>query len=292
MKIPCEDIAKLHKKNLKKRVRQLKKKKYTPKLVTFLVGDSAEQVSYVAQKHKMARALGINFEFKHIKEIPSFAQFANTLKETSNDAKVTGIIIQQPLPPRLYTETLYNFISQAKEIEGHHPKTEYFPPIGLAVLTTLKYVLQGQKISDKLLINPQEDTSFFKQALKHKRVVVVGRGPTGGQPIGKTLSFFKIGFINVNSQTPEPEQYYKEADVLITAVGERIIEAEMVKPGAILINVGLRREKGRLKGDYDETAIKKVAGWYTTTPKGIGPIDVLYLYENLVEAAERQTKRR
>lgn len=291
MKIPCEDIAELLKKNLKKRVRKLKKRKITLKLVTFLVGVSSEQVSYVAQKQKMAKALGISFEFKHIRHIPSFAEFAHKLKDTSNDPDVTGIIIQQPLPRGLYTETVYNFISPLKEIEGHHPKTEYFPPIGLAVLTALKYVLHGQKISEKLLINPREDASLFKQALKHKRVVVVGRGPTGGQPIGKTLSYFKIGFININSETPEPEQYYREADVLITAVGKKVIKPEMLKEGTILINVGLRRESKKLKGDYDETEIKKVAGWYTATPKGTGPIDVLYLYENLIEAAKRQSRR-
>lgn len=291
MKIPCEDITEILKKNLKKRVKQLKKKKYTPKLVTFLVGDSSDQISYVSQKQKMAKALGISFQFKQIKQIPSFADFANMLKNSSNDKEVTGIIIQQPLPSRLYTETVYNFIPPVKEIEGHHPKTEYFPPIGLAVLTVLKYALQGQKISKKLLIDPKSDISLFKQILKHKKVVVVGRGPTGGQPIGKTLSFFKIGFININSKTPEPEQYYKEADVLITAVGKKIIKPEMLKEGVILINVGLRRENVKLKGDYDEKEIKKVTSWYTATPKGIGPIDVLYLYENLIEAAENRNRR-
>ncbi len=288
MKVPCEEIAGLLKKNLIKRVKQLKKKKYTPKLVTFLVGDSSEQVSYVSQKQKMAKSLGIAFEFKHIKETPSFGSFARLLKETSNNPEVTGMIIQQPLPSRLYTETLYNFIDPVKEIEGHHPKTAYFPPIGLAVLVVLKYIFHGQKVNDRLLIDPQSDFLLFKQGLKHKRVVLVGRGPTGGQPIGKVLNHFRIGFINVNSKTPEPQQYYKEADVIITAAGKKVLGADMVKEGAILINVGLRKERGKLKGDYEEKEIKKASSWYTSTPKGVGPIDVLYLYENLIEAAEIQ----
>ena len=124
--------------------------------------------------------------------------------------------------------------------------------------------------------------------MKHKKVVLIGRGKTGGYPIGEALTKFKINYININSQTPNPQQYLSDADVIVTAVGKKIITPQVLKEGVVLINVGLRREKGKLKGDYDENEIKKIAGFYTTTPKGLGPIDVLYLYKNLLEAAELQ----
>ena len=79
-----------------------------------------------------------------------------------------------------------------------------------------------------------------------------------------------------------------EADIIISAVGKKVVDSSMLKPGVTLVNVGLRRESGKLKGDYDERDIKKIAGCYTTTPKGIGHIDVLYLYKNLLDAAEKK----
>src|SRR3990167_2885210 len=263
MKVPCIEIARLLKKNLKKKASQLKKKKIRTKLITILVGESPEQLSFVKIKQKVAKEIGVGFEFIHLKKTPTFFEFINLLKEKSGERETTGVIVQQPLP-------------------------SHFPPLGLAVLTVLKYIFQKNKLSKNLVIENNSDAAFFKQAFKHKKIVLVGRGATGGQPIGKTLSEFKINYININSQTHNPEQYYKEADVIITAVGRKVLSNEMLKHGVVLVNVGLRREGKKLKGDYDEKEVKKVASYYTETPKGTGPIDVLYLYKNLLDAADMQ----
>ena len=288
MKIPCEEIAAILKKDIASEVKLLKKKKIHPQLTTVLVGDSKDQISFVASKKKIGESLGIEFNFIHYKEAPAFMRFIKTIKTLSEDPKNTAVIIQQPLPSKLYTETLYDFVSLDKEIEAHKNKSTFLPPIGQAVLTALKYALVHKKISKNLIINEKKDANLFKQAMKHKKVVLLGRGKTGGHPIGETLSKFKINYINVNSETPNADQYLKESDVIISAVGKKIIAPENLKLGVILINVGLRREKGKLKGDYEENEIKNIASFYTTTPKGLGPIDVLYLYKNLVEAAHRQ----
>lgn len=288
MKIPCVQITRELKRALSRRVIKLKKKKITPKLVTFLVGESNEQLSYVSIKKKMARSLGVKFELVHLKEIPPFETFANLLREKAYDPQTTGVIIQQPLPSRLITETLYNFIPRDKEIEGHHPKSPFLPPLGLAVLTVLKHTYQPKVSLKHLFIEERQDSSFFKNALKHKKIVVVGRGLTGGQAIGKTLSYFRINYLNTNSQTDNPQQYFEEADVIITATGKKVITSDMLKSGVILVNVGLRKEGRKLKGDYDEVDVKSVASYYTETPNGVGPIDVVYLYKNLIDATEMQ----
>lgn len=288
MKIPCEEIAAILKKDISSEVKLLKKKKIFPQLATVLVGDSKEQVSFVTSKKKIGESLGIEFNFIHYKEAPAFMRFIKTIKTLSEDPKNTAVIIQQPLPSKLYTETLYDFVSLNKEIESHKNKSTFLSPVGQAVLTALKYALVHKKISKNLIINEKKDASLFKQAMKHKKVVLLGRGKTGGHPIGETLSKFKINYINVNSETPNADQYLKESDVIISAVGKKIIAPENLKKGVILINVGLRREKGKLKGDYEENEIKNIASFYTATPKGLGPIDVLYLYKNLVEAAHRK----
>lgn len=287
MEIPGTKIAAKIEQVLKKEVKKLKK---PLTLAAFLVGNSADQLSFVRIKAQTAHRLGIKFESIHLKDTPSFEEFMHKIKEKSLDPHITGIIIQQPLPSQLSTSSIYDYMPDSKEIEGHKRKTTLLPPIGLAVLTLLKYIYGSGKIDDSLHIIIKKDKDFFKRLLKNKRIVLVGRGITGGQPIGKTLSFVRLNYIGINSETPEPETYLKEADIIISAVGKKIIKPEVVKPGAILINVGLRRENGRLKGDYDEKEIKSIAGYYSPTPGGIGPIDVLYLFHNLIESAKLQHK--
>ena len=287
MEIPGKKIATAIEKVLKKEIKKLRKKSPL-KLTTFLVGSAADQLSYVKIKSKTARKLGIGFELIHLKSTPSFEHFMHKIKEKSQDPKTTAIIIQQPLPAQLSTESIYEYIPSLKEIEGHKRKSLFLPPIGLAVLTVLKYIYSKSRSGKDLIIDIQNEKSLFKKLFRNKRLVLLGRGITGGKPIGKTLTEARINFINVNSQTPDPPSYDREDDVIITAVGKKIITADMLKRGVSLINIGLRRENKKLYGDYDEKEIKNEAGFYTTTPGGIGPIDVLYLFKNLIEAAKLQ----
>jgi len=288
MVIDGKKIASLLTKEIKKTLKKLKKNK--PKLVVFLIGESQEQLSFVKIKNKFAKKLGIKFEFIHYKKPPLFEEFVRHLKQKATDKETTGLVIQQPLPAALATETIYQYIPAKKEIEGHNPKSPFLPPIGLAVLTALKSALLGGIINEKIIISPKKDVNFFQKKLKNKKIVLVGQGITGGLPIGKTLNYFKINFIAITSKTENKESYYKQADILITAVGKKVIFPNDLKKGVILLNVGLRKENGKLKGDYEEKEIKNIASFYTKTPGGIGPVDVLYLYKNLVDAALIQKK--
>src|SRR3989338_7682700 len=250
MEINGHNIALLIEKYLRKEVKKLGKKRKI-KLSTFLVGNSAEQLSYVKIKAKTAKRLGIIFELIHLKSVPSFEKFMHLIKEKSQEPRTTGIIIQQPLPAQLSTASIYEYIPAAKEIEAHKNKSAFYPPLGLAVLTLLKSIFLKARKAEDALINLEKEKSYFKKLFRSKRVVLIGRGITGGQPIGKTLTEARINFINVNSQTTEPHTYYKEADVIVTAVGKKILTPDVLKPEVILINVGLRRENNKLKGDYD-----------------------------------------
>lgn len=290
MKIPGKDIALVLQKELKAQVSKLKQKGKVPHLVTILVGHSPEQESFVAIKRKFAQAIGAKFTFLHLKNTPSFQEFVNTLKTYAADPKVTGIIIQQPPPPELATDSLYNYLPTEKEIEGHKEKTPFYPPLGLAVLTGLKYVYGKQALTKDLLVNIKKDGEFFRRMLKNKRIVLIGRGLTGGIPIGKTLSELKINYLNTNSSTYNAHEYYQEADVIIAAAGRKVVDPSMIKPGVVLLTVGLRKENGKLKGDYDVDEIADVASYYSPTPGGLGPLDVVYLYKNLLDAAMMQKK--
>ena len=281
-------IAEVLEKSLKKEFKVLIKKKKSIKLVVFLIGTSPEQLSFVSIKKKLAKRLGVAFEFIHLKTSPPFEAFVRMIKEKSHDPKTTGIIIQQPLPSQLSTDSVYDFITLEKEIEGHRKKTTFFAPLGLAVMTVLKFIYIHPKVDAELLINVYKDLNAIKKVTKHKKVVIIGRGITGGKPIGKTLTDAKINFVGINSQTPNPEEYTKEADIIITAVGKKALNPLMIKQGVMLINVGMRKEKTKLFGDYDEKEIKQIAQYYTPTPGGVGPLDVLYLFKNLLDAARMQ----
>ncbi len=266
----------------------IKKKAKKLRLVTFLVGNSPDQTGFLRTKSQTARKLGVGFRFIHFKETPSFESFAHAIKEAAADPKNTGIIIRQPLPSQLSTDSIYDYIPVNKEIEGHKRKTPFLPPIGLAILTVFKYIYGKKKLTPDLFVDINKDRKFFKRVFRNKKVVLIGRGITGGKPIGKTLTEAKINYIGLNSKTPDPASYCRDADIIITAVGQKILTRESLKPGAVLINVGLRRENGYFKGDYDDKEIKTVASFYTPTPGGIGPIDVIYLYKNLFDAAKLQ----
>jgi methylenetetrahydrofolate dehydrogenase (NADP+)/methenyltetrahydrofolate cyclohydrolase len=291
MKIPGKLIASELQKELKKEVMKLKKKGKKIKLVDILVGNAPDQVSFVKIKQKVAKKLGIGFEFLHLKETPSFEDFAHILKQYSADPSVTGIIVQQPLPFQLQTDSLYNYIPLSKEIEGHREKSEFSYPLGLAVLTALKYVFKSSMKAQSLLVDLSKDAEFFRKHLRNKKIVIIGRGVTGGKPIGQVFNKMRIDYICIASQTFEPEQYIKNADIIVTAVGKKVINPEDLKEGVILLNVGLRREKDNLKGDYEENEVKKIAGVYSPTPGGIGPIDVTYLYKNLIDAVKLHHKK-
>ncbi len=287
MQIPGKEIAESIESLLKKEVNSLKKRGKSIKLTTILVGQAADQLSFVNIKRKVAERLGIEFDFRQFKRTPMFEKFANQLKSLSSDPTITGIIIQQPLPSQLSTDSIYKYIPENKEIEGHKNKSSYHPPLGMAILTILKYIYGGRRVNSKLIVNHKEDIKFFRTALKQKKIVLIGRGVTGGRPIGITLSDFKVNFININSRTPSPEQYYKEADIIISAVGKKVLTPEMLKPEVVLITAGLRHENGKLRGDYDTEEIKSISSYYTNTPGGVGPLDVLYLYKNIIDAAAR-----
>lgn len=290
MIIPVKQLGEKLETELKKEVAKLSKKQKL-KVVVFLVGNTPEQLSFVRIKQQTAKRLGILFELIQYETAPSFEPFMRKIKEMSQHPEVTGIIVQQPLPPQLVTESLFDFIALNKEIEGHRRKTEFYSPLGLAVLTILKYVYIHPKMDADLFIDKNKDFEALRRVLKHKQVIIVGKGVTGGKPLVKTFSEVKINFMGINSQTPNPHEYYREADIIIPAVGKKILTPEMIKPGAVLINVGVHTENGKLKGDYDEKEVDGIAGSYTATPGGVGPLDVLYLFKNLVDAAKMQRRK-
>ena len=288
MKVDGKKLAQSILTYLKKDVTSIKRqgKIKPPKLVIFSVRPAQATESFMKYKAEAANKVGARFELILYRKTPRFEDFANRVKEVAENPETTGVVIQHPLPASLTTVTLLDYIPMEKEIEGFKKKSIFDEPIGLAVLTVFKHIFDPKehKIASDILIDLKKDLVIFKRSFKRKRVVLLGRGKTGGEPIGKILAKAKINYINLNSQSSSAGSFIQQADVIISAVGQTVVVPDMVKEGAILVSVGMHRENGLWKGDYDESSIKNKVLAYTPTPGGIGPLNVAYLMNNLILA--------
>ncbi|MDP4011476.1 MAG: bifunctional 5,10-methylenetetrahydrofolate dehydrogenase/5,10-methenyltetrahydrofolate cyclohydrolase [Candidatus Roizmanbacteria bacterium] len=285
MVIPCEEIVSCLDEQLYAQIVELKKHNITPNLVTILLGQEPEQLSFVSIKQKKAEKIGTDFEFQNLSSAPSFDDFLTVLATKVNNPSTTGIIIQHPLPENYDIQKMYSIIPASKEIEGHLSSSTFQFPLSLAVLSCIKYIFSEVKTPEDAIVDFQQDTPFFQSILKKKNIVIVGKGPTGGKPIAKVFHDLGVEYTVVDSHTQNPHEIFQSADIIITATGQKIIFPDQIKQGVVLLNVGLRKENGVLKGDFDEDEIKEKASWYNITPHGIGPLDVSYLYKNLLESA-------
>lgn len=290
MKIDCQKLTKKIIKFLKSEVKKLKKK---PKIALFYVGNSSLVLDKIKKERKLIKEIGGESEFYHFKKTPLFEKFFNKIKEVVTDSSVTGFVIYQPLPAVLQTQTLYDYLPQKKEIEGFQTKKLFLPPKAMAILFVLKYIFSpSAKTSVKNLLISGRDKIFFKSRFKKKKVLLITKNEESIKLIRETLSEFKINHFIIHQKTPEPEFFFQEADVIITAVGEKgVIIPSLLKRGVILINLGIHQEKGKIKGDFEEKEIKNIAGFYTVTPGGIDILESGCLLINAVESAKLQQKK-
>jgi methylenetetrahydrofolate dehydrogenase (NADP+)/methenyltetrahydrofolate cyclohydrolase len=265
MLIPCKDIALELEKRLKIEVSQLKANSIIPKLVTILIGTAPDQLSFVKIKSLVAQKIGVEFELVHIEKVPAYRDFLKIVSKKASDVETSGIIIQQPMPENFLTDEVYDLIPKIKEIESFRHDSTFHFPLSLAVLTGFKYCI-----------------------LKDKQIIIAGKGITGGKPIAKTLKEIGVAYKVADSKTENADKLYQDSDIIITATGKNILNRLNIKKGVMLLNVGLRKENDKLKGDYDEENVSELASFYTKTPGGLGPLDVLYLFKNVIEAAKSQ----
>jgi len=283
-KINGKLLAKAILDRLKKRVKKLKKKKLIPCLAIFSAGNNSASASYIRQKGKAARAIGAGLKHFKFKKETSYQEFAEKLNETVRDPKFSGVIVQKPLPVTLNHASLDSIILLEKDVDGTNPKTPFISPVARAVLRTLDLIRIGGKGKRILTLKafPSEDLTNW---LSQHHILLIGRGKTGGKPIAKTLTQRKIKFLITHRGTVDLTRFAKKSDIIISCVGKEIVKKEMLKQGAILIGVGIRKdEKGKFRGDFNEKEIEDVVSFYTPTPGGTGPLTVASLMENLVTA--------
>lgn len=276
MKIDGKTIASEILSNLTNKVTKLKKKGITPTMAIILVGNNEASNIYVKQKTLKAKGIGANVKVFQTKLNAANKDIEKTIRKLDKNSNIHGIIIQRPAPKNIDAEKLNELISPIKEVDGFGSRSIYPVPVAEAVWKMLKNSFSSNK-----------STVNFSAWLKSKKIVVIGKGITAGHPIANHFTKNKIPFTTIDSKTKNKEQLLKSADIIVTAVGKHILNPSQVKKGVILIGVGIFSDKnGRLKGDYDGEDMESVAGFYSPTPGGVGPVNVACLMENLVKAAQ------
>jgi methylenetetrahydrofolate dehydrogenase (NADP+) / methenyltetrahydrofolate cyclohydrolase len=278
MKIDGRKIAQNILDNLGKQVEELKKKNIIPHLAIILVGDNSASITYVNQKKIKAEQIGAKTTIVRLPNNISEDDLIQTIKQFNQDETIHGIIVQQPLPQNINTEIITQAIDPKKDVDGFNLNSQFEMPITMAVLKILKEV---HAYTSRAQLQ-------FIEWLKNKEIVIIGKGETGGKPIIKMFVKMKIPFTLIDSKTENPEKLTKKADIIISAVGKsNTIKPQKIKKGVVLIGIGISRGKSaKLMGDYDQNKIENIASFYTPTPGGIGPINVIMLLKNLIKSAE------
>jgi methylenetetrahydrofolate dehydrogenase (NADP+)/methenyltetrahydrofolate cyclohydrolase len=256
----------------------------TPHLAVVRVGEDQATTSYVNQKVKTAEKIGLKVRVDAYPKQVTQKELLNHLQQLDKDTHVHGIILQLPIPEHLNEHELLFTINPEKDVDGFHPHTKFPVPVAAAVLEIIRDVFTRSLLAQDAPISTW---------LKQQHIVVIGKGKTGGQPIIDILKRHGISPEIIDSKTKNPTAITKTADIIIAAVGKKnILTKDMIKPGVILICVGMGKDvNGNFFADYNQDEIQDIAGWYTPTPGGVGPVNVAKLMENVVLAAENTLQK-
>jgi methylenetetrahydrofolate dehydrogenase (NADP+)/methenyltetrahydrofolate cyclohydrolase len=288
-------IADKIKEDISRRLEALKARGVAPKLVAILAGGNPGAVMYAKSQRKACEALGIAYELKELGEEITQAQLEQAIRELNEDRSVTGILLLMPVPKQINGRAAQNVIAQKKDVDGVSPANAGMvvfgrPRLGPCTAMSAVTLIKSSGVD-----------------LYGKEVVVVGNSEIVGKPValllcdkyatadesgktdklaGATVTICHIG----TSERGDLGAHTRRADVLVSAVGVRpgLIRGDMIKPGAVVVDVATIRHEGKTVGDVDFEAASEVAGMITPVPGGVGVVTTAILLQNTVEAAEWQ----
>lgn len=265
-------LAKQNEITLKNRVEELKKKfGITPSLRVILVGESPASIAYVNSKKKACDRVGIDGEIIRLPMDISEEALIEQIESLNHNESVDGILIQLPLPKHINETFVLNKVSPNKDVDGLHTinagklftkQPGSVPATPLGVMMLLKH---------------------YQIPLEGKHAVVVGRSNLVGMPLAKLLNDADATVTVVHRKTDNISKFTKDADILCVAVGKpNFITKDMVKPGAVVIDVGINRVGEILVGDVDFEGVKEIASYITPVPGGVGPMTISALLFNVL----------
>ena len=248
-----------------------------PGLVAVRVGNDPASEIYVRNKAKKARELGLEGTELVFPDTMSEADLLGEIARLNADDAVDGILVQLPLPAQIDAKKVIDSIDPAKDVDGFHPINVGMLHLGRPALVPC---------TPAGVIHLIESTG---ESIAGKHAVVIGRSDIVGKPVAALLLQRHATVTICHSRTRDLPAVARQADILVAAIGKaRFVSADMIRPGAIVIDVGINRVDGKLAGDVDFAAAREVAGWITPVPGGVGPMTIAMLMKNTVTAAERR----
>ena len=278
--IDGKKLAKTTRENLRLEVEELKENGINPKLAVIMVGNNSASQIYVRNKSRACDEVGIEFEEYLLPTTTEQSELLNLIDKLNKQEDINGILLQSPIPDGLDINEAFRKISPEKDVDGFHPVN-----VGKLVLGQDTFVS----------CTPYGIMRMFEAYnidLEGKNAVVIGRSNIVGKPMSHCLLNKNATVTICHSRTKNLAEITKRADIVVAAIGKaEFVKADMVKEGAVVIDVGINRtEEGKLKGDVDFENVSKKASYITPVPGGVGPMTIAMLMNNVVKAAKMQNK--
>lgn len=270
-------IAQRFRQELAVRVGRLKERGITPGLAVVIVGDDPASKVYVRNKAMACESIGMHSEVHALSANTTQAHLLDFLRRLNNDDAIHGILVQLPLPKHIDSRAVIEAIDPAKDVDGFHHQNV------------------GALVAGEAAFYPCTPWGVMKMlehegvAVEGKSAVVIGRSMIVGKPMALLLINAGATVTVCHSKTRDLAAVARQGDILVAAVGRaKMVGADMVKPGAVVIDVGINRlPSGKLAGDVDYDAVVAVASLITPVPGGVGPMTIAMLLANAVKSAER-----
>ena len=269
-------LAATTKLQIKQDVEKLRNRGIAVSLTVILVGDNPASAVYVRNKETACKEAGMISNVIRLSADTTQEEVLSIISKLNEDSTVHGILVQLPLPPQIDAQKVIERISPLKDVDGFH-------------VQSAGSLLVGQdgfvSCTPRGIIQLIESTG---QSIEGKHAVVVGRSNIVGKPCALLLLQKNATVTVCHSKTRDMAAIVKTADIIVAAVGKaNVITADMIKPGAIVIDVGMNRVNEKLVGDVDFESVSQVAGYITPVPGGVGPMTIAMLLKNTVKAGER-----
>lgn len=275
--IDGKSIAATERELLVARIEKLKAAGVIPGLCVILVGEDPASLTYVSSKEKMAHALNMKGIIHRLPAETSQQELIKQIELLNADDSIHGILVQLPLPPHLDADAVAEAIMPEKDVDGLHPLNA------------------GRLLAGRPCMIPCTPNGCMELirstgvSISGKTAVIIGRSNIVGKPVALLLMHEHATVTICHSRTKELAKIASQADILVCAIGRPgMIKKDMIKPGAVVIDVGINRVNGKLCGDVEFNEAKEIAGYITPVPGGVGPMTIMMLMRNTVEAAEKQ----
>lgn len=276
--IDGKELARSIRGEVKKEVDNLREKNVIPKLAVIMVGDNSASKIYVKNKSKACQECGVEFEEILLDANTSMETLLSIIDKLNERTDINGILLQSPIPKDLNIQEAFERISYKKDVDGFNPVN-----VGKLMIGEDTFISCTPYGIIKML-------EAYNIEIEGKHAVIIGRSNIVGKPLAQCLLRNNATVTICHSKTRDISQITKTADILISAVGRvNMVTSEMVKEGAVVIDVGMNRnDDGKLVGDVDFENVKEKASYITPVPGGVGPMTIAMLMNNVVKATKIQ----